>query len=970
MGTITILRPSSTSSGVGWTPSTGTLHGVTSDDSDATYATWGGSGSPMILGTPIDSPPTGERRHQVRLRARGEDGDAWWAVRTSSGGLVAGAAAQFPSSPATVVGSWGFGVPADGPIVLSAYVTGQSTGLRIQELYLDMDSREAPTFTPQVIDGSGTVTTTVTDTAQPNLRASAVDTDDLAARQYRYWITLSGAVIWDTGVVSGAAVTRQADALPNGSYTAHFQVWTTLGADTPYASDEETVDFTVSINTANAPENPVITPVPGTGLFSIEVCAPNVVEFDNSDASIEIQRVDCPYGGSLLLPGVAGSYASAPSPASSSPEELQITIHAQRSDDWRPPTNEMLISKYVSLGNTRSFVLGLDVVAAGNPALAGHPYLYWSEDGGDVNTHIEAATERIPIDADGAATLRVLYQADTGSGDYAVTFFTLDQDGVTWVQLGDVRAGTGAAPMYWGPAPIEVGSADLGTFEPFEGRIYSAEVQYGPAGTVLVNPDFTGHMAGTDTFTDGQGNFWTIHGAATLTSEQNLVTVAMIGPLVSYECGSAVDYSLPRTGVGQTCEHSPDLCCSYYRARTVGRVNGQIRISAWSDFYQAPDPAELRSDYTDSDTWLTIVQFDPNNGWPAVGGSPYNAMIEDEEVRVIGISVLGTVAEVDGTFEDGVDGFGWRSEGCSFTGSTVRGSQGTTASTVLTVDDSPNQAIFRSNSAFVRPEVAPGESYLVTMDVWTDIAMPITAALDWRDDDDVIAASLATFDVPANTWTSIGVYGTAPAGTTTIEYGPSLLAPAPDNGIQIWVDEVNVRRTDIDNGHQLLLVQRGVNGTDAEPHEEGTEVTLVIQPDPPEPPETFCLIWDDDEHLFRTEDADGPLQVEIGGKLTWNRDRPFTVATGVMGTRFVTSAAPGGRNLTLTTAVESEAELAALQRVLERPLVLVSPSDGTEVWAAPVASSVRVVKTGRVRQITADFIATGPQPGPQLGDVT
>lgn len=970
MGTITVLRPSATSSGVGWTPSTGTLHGVTSDNSDSTYATWGGSGSALILATPIDSPPTGERRHQVRLRARGEDGDAWWAVRLASGALVAGAAAQFTSSPTTVTGSWGFGAPPDGPTVLSTYVTGQSSGLKIEELYLDMDSRLAPTFTPQVLDGGGTVTTTVSDTAQPNLRASNVDTDDLAARQYRYWVTLSGAVVWDTGLVSGSAAIRQTSPLTNGDYTAHFQVWSTLGSNTAYASDEETVDFTVAIGTVAVPGNPVVTPVPGTPFFSLEVCAPGVVEFDEAEASVEIQRVDCPYGGYLSLPGVVDAYASTPNADGPPPDELQITVHAQRSDGWRPATNQTMVAKYVGLGDNRSFVLGLDLVADGNPALAGHPYLFWSEDGDDVNTHIVGATERMPIDGEGAVTLRVLFQADTGAGDYAVTFSTLDLDGVTWVQLGDVITGTGPAPMFWSVAPFEVGSADLGAFEPFEGRIYSVEIREGATGTVLANPDFSNQMAGADTFTDEVGNFWTINGSAALTSDQSLVSVAMVGPLSSYECGSAVDYSLPRTGIGSTCDHPAEMCCSYYRARTVGRVNGLIQISAWSDFYQAPAPAQLRSDYTDSDTWITIEHLDPLNGWPAVGGNPYNAMIEDEEVRVIGISVLGTVAEVDGTFEDGVDGFGWRSEGCSFTGSTVRGSQGTTASVLLTVDDSPNQAIFRSNSAFVRPEVSPGESYVVTMDVWTDIAMPITAALDWRDDDDVIGTVLATFDIPANAWTSIGVYGTAPVGTTTIEYGPTLLAPAPDDGIQYYVDEINVRQTDVNDGYQLLLVQRGVNGTTAVPHEAGTPITLVVEPDPPEPPEEFCLVWDDDEHLIRTEGPSGPLQAAIGGQLTWDRDRPFTSSIGVMGTRFVTSASPGGRNLHLTTAVESEAELATLQTVLARPLVLVSPSDSAEVWAAPVASSVRVIKVGRVRQVTADFIATGPQPGPQLADVT
>ena len=83
----------------------------------------------------------------------------------------------------------------------------------------------------------------------------------------------------------------------------------------------------------------------------------------------------------------------------------------------------------------------------------------------------------------------------------------------------------------------------------------------------------------------------------------------------------------------------------------------------------------------------------------------------------------------------------------------------------------------------------------------------------------------------------------------------------------------------------------------------------------------------------------------------------------------MTSASPGGRNLNLTAAVESEAELANLHAVLARPLVLISPSDASEVWAAPVAESVRIVKVGRIRQLTAQFIATGPEPGPQLADV-
>lgn len=491
MGTITTLRPSATSSGVGWTPSTGTLHGVTSDDSDATYATWGGSGSAMILATPADAPPAGERRHQVRLRARGEDGNAWWAVRLSSGGLVAGAATAFPSSPATVVGSWGTGVPADGSTVLYAYVTGQSTGVRIQELYLDMDSRLAPTFTPQILDGSGAVTTTISDTAQPTIRANALDTDDLAARQYRYWVTLSSVIVWDTGVVSGSPVNRQTMPLENGSYVAHLQVWSTLGANTAYASDEETLAFTVSVGAVSAPATPTVTP--DLPFYEVQVCAPNVATFDGAVGYVEVQRVDC---------------------------------------------------------------------------------------------------------------------------------------------------------------------------------------------------------------------------------DEDLTTVAILGPLATDECATWTDFTFPRSGVGRSCEHDPVQCCSYYRARTIVLEGGQLRISDWS----------------------------------------------------------------------------------------------------------------------------------------ADSAL-------------------------------------------------------------------------------------------------------------------FCLEWSADEHLIRTTGSDGPMYAVVLGKFEWAVDRPFTAAVGLMGTRFVTSAPPGGRNLSMTAAVESEAELAELHAVLARPLVLVSPSDASEVWAAPVAETVRVVKIGRIRQVTADFIGTGPEPPAQTADV-
>jgi hypothetical protein len=152
-------------------------------------------------------------------------------------------------------------------------------------------------------------------------------------------------------------------------------------------------------------------------------------------------------------------------------------------------------------------------------------------------------------------------------------------------------------------------------------------------------------------------------------------------------------------------------------------------------------------------------------------------------------------------------------------------------------------------------------------------------------------------------------------------------------------------------------------------HEEVAFVQMMEEPTPPPDPDTFCLVWSDEEHLIRTTGPNGPLWSVVKGKFEWDVERPFTAAMGVNGSRFVTSAAPGGRNLSMSAAVESEAELATLRATLARPLVLISPSDANEVWAAPVAESVRVVKVGRSRQVTARFIGTGPEPAPQLADV-
>lgn len=1292
MGTITELRPSATSSGVGWTPSTGTLHGVTSDNSDATYATWGGSGSALILATPVDSPPAGERRHQVRLRIRGEDGDAWGAVRLSSGALAAGVAAQLPSSPATVTGAWGFGAPADGSTVLYTYVTGQTTGVRIQELYLDVDSREAPTFTPQILDGSGTVTTTISDTAQPVIRASAVDLDNLAARQYRYWVTLNGAIVWDTGVVSGSAVNRQTAALDNGSYVAHLQVWSTLGQNTAYASDEEELAFTVQVGQVAKPENPTVVPLDGTPFYTVEACAPYVDDLDGAVGYVEVQRVDCPVGGYLALTSASGSYASTPRPevvpvaanvvsgefegsvtgwaptggtlaystdqahggtgsalltvagspvqtymrpdgVSNSapvipgrtyrttfwlyapvaiasvtaaidwfdaglsylsgeyvggsigagawtqyeaegvapvgaayanygptiidvdgtqvyadqvtfedvtpPQALQVTLVAARDDGWRPATEQTLVAHYDTGSDQRAWRLMI--------AETGKLLLAWSSDGTS-SLQFADSTEPVLVDPFGTVRLRVLMEPDTGAGDWAVTFQTRETDADEWTALGEAVTGTGPAPLFDSSAPYTVGAYLAGGVPNalFEGRFYSVEVRDGAAGPVVVNPDFTNHLDGTTTFDDDQGNVWTVHAPALIYSPTSTVTVAVLGPLASDECASWTDFSLPRTGVGATCDHQPDPCCSYYRARTVGRVDGDLRISDWSDVFDPGIPAGMivmwpGTNASIPEGWSRTTELDGRypKGIPDAGTQPgatggaathTHTLPTHSHDTSHGHTMTGNSGTASGTVQSGDGAVGTTAVLSSHTHTrsalnTNTFNSGVTAPGSGSASNDPARAEVVFIESDGSPLGVPEDAAALTLDValsgWEDSPLANTggrylkgAAAD-GDGGTTAASSVAshTHDIDAHThagvlhghtspltgsvtsnrslfagpnaalWTGshshtvtvgntttaelasggAGVSGTSPqlnppfrqlrlqrniSGEVSLPVGliclwRGSLGSIPDNwklcdgtegtpdmfGLypRVTTDSAAVgntggtldphthtspdhTHTTSGHTHNTVINSAGAatanvqatttvtvatgththsssasdsttppvgnstSGTLAStttepPYEEVAFVQLMSEPEPPPEPEVFCLEWSEDEHLIRTNSPDGPLWAPVLGKFDWDVDRPFTAATGVMGSRFVTSAPPGGRNLSMTAAVESEAELARLRAVLARPLVLISPSDANEVWAAPVAESVRIVKVGRIRQVTASFIGTGPEPPPQLADV-
>ncbi len=924
IATITTLRPSSTSSGVGWTPSTGTLHGVTSDNSDATYATWSGDGSPLILATPADSPPAGERRHQVRLRARGEDGNAWWAVRLSSGALAAGAAAEFPASPTTVTGSWGFGAPPDGSTVLYTYVTGQSTGVRITELYIDMDSREAPTFTPQTLDGSGSSTTTISDTATPTVRADAIDLDGLAARQYRYWVTQGATIVWDTGIVSGSPANRQTTALDNGAYTAHLQIWSTLGANTAYPSDEETLAFTVLVGEVASPDNPTVDPVDGTPFYELTACAPYVDDLDGGVGYVEIQRVDCPGEGQTLT-----SIAML-GPLESDECATWTDFTLPRSGVGRTCDHEpdQCCSYYRArtVGREDGDLRVSDWSDAYNPGIPMGVIVMWPGADADVPEGWSRTTEldgKYPKGVpDGTTQPGTTGGADTHSHTLPTHIHdTAHSHTVT----GNTGTATGTSPSTTGAAGT---TAALSSHTHTRPAVNSATFDSGAttpgSGTGSNDP-----ARAEVIFMESDGSPLGVpDGAAALTLD-----VALSG---------WADSSLANTG-GR-----------YLKGAAAAGDGGTTAASAVASHTHSINA------HTHTGTSHTH------------GSSPTGSFASDRTLNAGATTLLWTTSHSHSISVGNATSAALSSGGSGSSGASgqlnppfrqLRLQENTSG-----VDSLPVGLIglWRGSIGSIPDNWALCDGTGGTPDMFGLYPRATTDAAVVGD----TGGSLVGHDhtSPGHTHTTSGHAHTETIGPA----GSATAAVSNTNTVTAVTGTHTHSATNTDS--TTPTVNSSTSGTLATtttepPFEEVAFIQMMEEPAPPVDPEVFCLTWDEDEHLIRSTGPAGPVWAPILGKFEWEVDRPFTAATGLNGSRFVTSAPPGGRNLKMSAAVESEAELAQLRAVLARPLVLISPSDADEVWAAPVAESVRIIKIGRIRQVSATFVGTGPQPPPQLADV-
>lgn len=216
------------------------------------------------------------------------------------------------------------------------------------------------------------------------------------------------------------------------------------------------------------------------------------------DASNRCQLIADKSGNSsencLVLPGVAGNYASTPdSAAVGITRDIDIKVKAAAAD-WSPSTTQTFLAKRTT--NHLSYQFRLTT--------SNQLELVRSPDGQAGSAVLKTSTESVFYANMETAWVRVT--RDATSGD--VKFYT-SPDGTTWAQLGSTVTDI-AASLFDGTAPLEVGSQGTGTANLFTGVVYYASVSDTIDGTPVFDADFSTASKLATSFTESSTNAATV----------------------------------------------------------------------------------------------------------------------------------------------------------------------------------------------------------------------------------------------------------------------------------------------------------------------------------------------------------------------------------------------------------------------------------------------------------------------------
>jgi hypothetical protein len=252
-----------------------------------------------------------------------------------------------------------------------------------------------------------------------------------------------------------------------------------------------------------------------TGNKRIVLPPSNSASYRLSPVDIIIARTDAsantltvaPYSG-LFFTGAAGSYLTTPDTTALSITG-DIELEAFLVGNYTAGVNQYITSKWLSAGNQRSYILGVD--------LTGHIVFFWSDNG----TAFTQATSTIvlPVANYSAVGIKVSFDVDNGAGGNTATFYYSTDPTLPWTQLGTPVITAGVTSIFNSTAPLQhVGIDNNAGNGLLAGYVFDAKVRNGINGTLVYSAPMSAQATGTTSFIEASSN-------------QAVVTVINIGGL-------------------------------------------------------------------------------------------------------------------------------------------------------------------------------------------------------------------------------------------------------------------------------------------------------------------------------------------------------------------------------------------------------------------------------------------------------
>lgn len=329
MSQIDTVRPIiARKAGAGTAVPSGTLSSVTADDSDATYIQFPltSSGSNWSLRMGPHLPAAGYQRHQLRgrIRIRTDTGTATETIDIGNGTTDVIVNGQVPATTTITEQATGwssapgfnlsYGTPLDQLNVgggRPSLADGGMTELRTAEVYLDIDCRLRPQYTPKVLDSAGVDRTggIVTDTDRPVVSFGTVGYDGLPASEWSFEMEgPAGISFAGAGFGQPPATATPGGALPNGAYAVRFSVTSTIRGADPF-THAQTITFTLN-NTVPPPSPPNVTVVREGDGYRVSWEYAGGQMWDGDYVVAEVWRDDCTGSQRIATvpDGLTGSY--------------------------------------------------------------------------------------------------------------------------------------------------------------------------------------------------------------------------------------------------------------------------------------------------------------------------------------------------------------------------------------------------------------------------------------------------------------------------------------------------------------------------------------------------------------------------------------------------------------------------------------------------------------------------------------